>query len=484
MWIYINDLGQVTTSIPHGQIIRQGSSFFINIAFEKNYFNQIIKKYFEDLEQEYTGNKDYLIWTDEELIRWLTLYVAVQIKFDDTPIQMPIPKKVMFEKLKANENIGALKDKENYIVFKFKGLPNYTEEFGLKNLTIRFATTTTKLSEEEDRQWNEGIVTHSPFVNGVVQVYVEPTYGYTPQVAEITYTQVDYFLEAVNERLRPIWEELDLKLYIKDEKVRLIEEEKNTYEAFASTCRVKNSFFTEARIFLGKINGETSIGIVDQKNSVTIITSSGVIKKIAGADGDSSIKIETNLKVNNVDVLEELDKKLNLSDEKVKVIEEDYNSIHSFAGFCNQYSVEENVDKIFFGKVLGERVVAICSSNYPTLILESNGRVSVSDTDGYVPLSFGSQSKFEKDVEVKGNLTIKDSASGISSPKIITGTMEVQRGLNVLSNGATVRINPPTQDDHATTKKYVDDEIKKVKEESNLSFSSYISYIEDDEEGE
>ena len=156
---------------------------------------------------------------------------------------MPLPQKVMFEKLKANENIGSLKDRENYIVFKYRGLPNYTENFGLKNLTIRFATVTTQLSAEEDRQWDENIVEHKVWVNGVVQIYVEPTYGYTPQITEITYTQVDYFLEAVNERLRPILEELDLKLNIADEKVRLIEEEKDSYEAFAATCKIKNSFF-------------------------------------------------------------------------------------------------------------------------------------------------------------------------------------------------------------------------------------------------
>ena len=38
MWIYINDLGQVVTTIPHGEIIRQGSTFTINIAVDIEYF--------------------------------------------------------------------------------------------------------------------------------------------------------------------------------------------------------------------------------------------------------------------------------------------------------------------------------------------------------------------------------------------------------------------------------------------------------------
>lgn len=196
MWIYINDLGQVVTTIPHGEIIRQGSTFTINIAFDREYFENII--------ENHTGSNECKIWSIEQIASWADDYIGMQLKFKDTPIQSPSPELVMFTKIKDNENTCQLKDGNTYVVYKFRGETSYTEDYGNYELVVRMSTVT--------KDENQDIVTeHHVYVSGVVDVYIEPTYGYTPQIAEVTFTQIDYLLEHINNKTRTKAEKKDLE---------------------------------------------------------------------------------------------------------------------------------------------------------------------------------------------------------------------------------------------------------------------------------
>ena len=269
MWVLINNEGQIVTSIPHGEIIRQGSSFSVYVAFERNYFDKII--------EDKTGSIEHLAWTIEELRQWLDDYVGVQVKFKDTPIQILSPNFMTFHKIKDNESICSFKDNKDYIVYKYFGDSSYTEDFGSYPMIIRMSTVDRK---DENGDWDQ-VDEHRVYVDGIINIYIEPTYGYTPKIAEVTYEQIDYLIDFLNNKLNS-------KININDEKVVKLESTYTDLIGFANDCLNKKNEKGLERIFIGLVEqiGEDylTMGIVGADNSVLIMSASGVIGKVKDDD--------------------------------------------------------------------------------------------------------------------------------------------------------------------------------------------------------
>ena len=187
MWIYFNDEEKVVTSIPHGESIKQGGSFNVYVAFNKSYFQKII-------------GKESLVYTSEELINWINDNYAATFTFEENPSKYPLAKLMRFEKIKDNESICLLKDKETYVVFQYIGLPSETEIFGDHELIFR-------LSRYIKNNAGNNIE-HEVKIAGPINVYVEATYGYKPLSSNVSMEQIDLLLEHVKEYQKESYERI------------------------------------------------------------------------------------------------------------------------------------------------------------------------------------------------------------------------------------------------------------------------------------
>lgn len=178
MWIYFNDNGQVITSIPHGETIKQGGSFNVYVAFNKSYFQNLI-------------GKEALLYTSEELINWINANIGATFTFEDFADQYPFAELKKFEKIKDNESICMLKDGESYVVFHYKGLPNETELYGDFTLVFRLANVTRNSANE--------VIEHEVYIQGPINIYVEATYGYKPISTNVSKEQIDILLDALKD---------------------------------------------------------------------------------------------------------------------------------------------------------------------------------------------------------------------------------------------------------------------------------------------
>lgn len=188
MWVYFNDNGQVITSIPHGENIKQGGSFNVYVAFNKSYFQNLI-------------GKESILYTSEELINWINANIGATFTFEDYADQYPFAELKKFEKIKDNESVCMLKDGENYVVFHYKGLPNETELYGDFTLVFRLANVTRE-TNSSNKNWEEvrsSVIEHEVYIQGPINVYIEATYGYKPISTNVSKEQIDILLDVIKE---------------------------------------------------------------------------------------------------------------------------------------------------------------------------------------------------------------------------------------------------------------------------------------------
>ena len=188
MWVYFNDNGQVITSIPHGETIKQGGSFNVYVAFNKSYFQNLI-------------GKESILYTSEELINWINANICATFTFEEYADQYPFAELKKFEKIKDNESICMLRDNETYVVFHYKGLPNETELYGDFELIFRLARVTRDLSCRQD-SWEHicnSVTEHEVCVQGPINIYIESTYGYKPISTNVSKEQIDILLDVIKE---------------------------------------------------------------------------------------------------------------------------------------------------------------------------------------------------------------------------------------------------------------------------------------------
>ena len=246
MWVLINENGQVVTQIPHGQIIRQGSTFHIYVAFEKNYF----KKYL---------GRDIAIYSIERLKEWVNNHIEATFSFDGTFDTYPSDsERIFFEKLLDNENLCSFKDKEWYLVFKYNGTPSQSEDYGTFNLNLR-------LSKIERNTAGE-IQTHQVDVIGPISVYIEKTYGKKTNNNTVTREQIDELLDLIN-------------LKGKNNVIHYISEYMfESYHELAQYCLEELDFKEESKIVYA-----------DVLNNMTIATVNNLTKRVMMISSDGSI---------------------------------------------------------------------------------------------------------------------------------------------------------------------------------------------------
>lgn len=182
MWVLINENGQVITQIPHGQIVRQGSTFHVYVAFEKNYFRKFI-------------GREIAIYSIERLKTWVNDHIEATFSFDGTFDTYPSnSERMFFERLTDNENLCSFKDKEWYLVFKYNGTPSQSDEYGAFNLNLRLS--------KIERDSNSKIISHDVEVIGPMSIYIEKTYGKKTNNNTVTREQIDELLDLINTKAK------------------------------------------------------------------------------------------------------------------------------------------------------------------------------------------------------------------------------------------------------------------------------------------
>lgn len=138
----------------------------------------------------------------------------------------------------------------------------------------------------EVKEYNEdGLQSNKAY--GIINIPIEEAVDDNPQVVS-TITDEEY-LALINL--------INSKLNIVDEKVYLIEDTNITsYEQFGAACIAHSTTYKTTRIYLGRVSSQPAIGLIDQNDDVTIISSTGEITRI-NRDG-----IETNITLNQVKV--------------------------------------------------------------------------------------------------------------------------------------------------------------------------------------
>lgn len=255
MWVLYNNDGQVITSIPHGEVARQGSSITVYIAFEKEYFHNIL-------------GQQSLIYSCTEFINAILSKITAQAQFDDFEPVLVTPQLYKFKRIKDNESICSFEEGKTYVVYKFDGGSQYTVDYGDHNLNLTF-----------DFVENEEIVDSKTF--GTIPIFLEKTYGGTVQDNVIPTEKYQLLLAKVQQMLTT-------KLNIEDEKVLLLKTDFTTVHNFAQFCSQDSTEEERDRIYFAKVNGQRALGIASSSNEVTIIDSSG---KIYVSDGEQYISL-------------------------------------------------------------------------------------------------------------------------------------------------------------------------------------------------
>lgn len=155
MYIYFNKLGELTTIIPHGEIVRQGTWFTLNVALDKDTDMSNLNMWFRFKRrgnERFVGDENY------------------QGHFDmiKSGIQT-------FHKVEPKEATFDLVDGQDYAIFTYK----VSTDTGLTaidgNVEIVF-TLTEQVTNEDGQQ-----VTEDVKMQGRANIYVEPTYGLHPE---------------------------------------------------------------------------------------------------------------------------------------------------------------------------------------------------------------------------------------------------------------------------------------------------------------
>lgn len=254
MWVYLNNSGIPTTRIPHGEVIRQQSSFNIYIAFDKDDF----KVNGESFDSE-VALLSYL--RGGNFITTIHFKKPSETEFnefryiDEDHISIKT-----FKKTHDSEITYDLVDGKRYVVYSFHGHSDFTDEYGTYEASITFY----KISE--DSLDEETQVVHTILKSGNIQFYVEKTYGDEGPNKKLNITQYDYLLSVVKSIPRLDRQLSDIGVF-------------PTYVDFArESCRQASQDGTP-RILLGYVEEAYSnvVGIVqyfdENKQNVTIYSS-------------------------------------------------------------------------------------------------------------------------------------------------------------------------------------------------------------------
>lgn len=134
MWIYYNKLGELTTKIPHGEVVRQGATFNIYIALDPRIFEEDINS---------IPGENFNSYNLEALKQWVQQNIQAKIQILNVGVSTILndqPTIQQFLKIKTSEITYDLIHGRYYLVYHYVGYHtlltrcgNYTATFELEN---------------------------------------------------------------------------------------------------------------------------------------------------------------------------------------------------------------------------------------------------------------------------------------------------------------------------------------------------------------
>ena len=179
MWIYYNSEGNVSTRIPHGDIIRQQGTLDLYLAFDPSFF-------------DLADNNELYAYLQNEPVRATIHFKQPSQKdfnefgyIDKNSISIKT-----FKKLTTSEVTYDLLDGKKYVVLHYHGDSSVTTEFGTHEICVTFYSTN---NENE----NVELVKKT----GNTKFYVEKTYGKDLPNTYISPSQYDYLLSIIGDKI-------------------------------------------------------------------------------------------------------------------------------------------------------------------------------------------------------------------------------------------------------------------------------------------
>lgn len=182
MWIYYNKLGELTTKIPHGEVVRQGATFNIYIALDPRIFEEDINS---------IPGENFNSYNLEALKQWVQQNIQAKIQILNVGVSTILndqPTIQQFLKIKTSEITYDLIHGRYYLVYHYVGYHtlltrcgNYTATFELEN-----ALNSTKK------------------VLGNITFYAEKTLGNTGSNTVVNDIIPNVYLDGTEEELRSL----------------------------------------------------------------------------------------------------------------------------------------------------------------------------------------------------------------------------------------------------------------------------------------
>lgn len=179
MWVYFNSEGNVSTRIPHGEIIRQQGTFDLFLAFEPSFFS------FATNQELYEYLRNYSIPT---ICFKKTLEKKFNISYYLDRNSVSIER---FKKITTSEITYDFVDGQQYVVIHFHAPTELTADFGSYDSIVTFYE-----SVEQREQEVENVKK-----TGVIKYYVEKTYGKDLPNTYINPSQYDYLLSVIGDKI-------------------------------------------------------------------------------------------------------------------------------------------------------------------------------------------------------------------------------------------------------------------------------------------
>lgn len=152
MWIYFNKQGNLTAKIPHGEIIRQNSTFNFYIAIDKEYFREFFN----------TSIKPFESYTLEQLVNKINETFEANLTILGVDISTSLTMEIKeFYKIKSTEITYNFEHGKQYLTYHYFGDHNLLTSSGTHEATLQLESK------------NNDIVK----MLGNISFYVEKTYN-------------------------------------------------------------------------------------------------------------------------------------------------------------------------------------------------------------------------------------------------------------------------------------------------------------------
>ena len=131
MWIYFNKQGNLTAKIPHGEIIRQNSTFNFYIAIEKEYFREFFN----------TSIKPFESYTLEQLVNKINETFEASLTILGVDISTSLTMEIKeFYKIKSTEITYNFEHGKQYLTYHYFGDHNLLTSSGTHEASLQLGS--------------------------------------------------------------------------------------------------------------------------------------------------------------------------------------------------------------------------------------------------------------------------------------------------------------------------------------------------------